>query len=171
MKHIVRVTLTLLLLVTATLAQDALPNDAGVYYVSGGKYTLLKRACNSGMKSIGMSFGLRDKFIYPNPTGQIQIDDHHPTFVFIGADQTPTVRVTFALINMTAKKKNREVEFAAGGVMKNTVDTKTVHEGSVFKVTPTSDIPSGEYLLGMYQGANDPTIANLLGCGYDFSVK
>ena len=171
MKYIAGVALAVSLLITATLAQDTLPTDTGVYYVSNGKYTLMKRACNSGMKSMGMSFGLRDKFIYPNPTGQIRIDDHHPTFVFIGADQTPTVRVTFALINMTAKKKNREVEFAAGGVMKNTIDTKTVHDGSVFKVTPTADIPAGEYLLGMYQGVNDPTIANLLGCGYDFSVN
>jgi hypothetical protein len=170
MKHIVGITLCVLL-VTATIAQETLPTDTGVYYVSSGQYTLMKRACNSGMKSMGMSFGLRDKFIYPNPKGQTQIEDHHPTFAFIGADQTPTVRVTFALINMTAKKKNREVEFAVGGVMKNTVDTKTLHDGAVFKVTPTADIPSGEYLLGMYAGANDPTIANLLGCGYDFSVK
>ncbi|MFZ0279799.1 MAG: hypothetical protein WAL60_23100, partial [Candidatus Sulfotelmatobacter sp.] len=42
----------------------------------------MKRACNSGMKSMGMSFGLRDKFIYPKPTGQVQIDDHRPTFAF-----------------------------------------------------------------------------------------
>jgi hypothetical protein len=169
MKHIVGMALTVLLLVTATLAQDTMPTDAGVYYVSGGKYTLMKRACNSGMKA--MSLGRRGKFIYPNPSGSIQIDEHRPTFVFIGADQTPTVRVTFALTNMTAKKKDREVEFAIGGVMKNTIDTKIVHDGSVLKVVPTSDIPAGEYLLGMYQGVNDPTIANLLGCGYDFSVK
>jgi hypothetical protein len=169
MKNKRRMILAALLLVTASLAQDTLPTDSGVYYLSGGKYTLMKRACNSGMKA--MSLRRRGKFIYRNPSGSIQIDEHRPTFVFTGADQTPTVRVTFALINMTAKKKDREVEFAIGGVMKNTIDTKTVHDGSVFKVTPTSDIPAGEYLLGMYQGVNDPTIANLLGCGYDFSVK
>ena len=169
MKYTVPLTLTALLLITATFAQETLPADAGIYHVSGGKYTLMKRDCNTGMKAMG--FGVRGKFIYPNPSGPIQIDEHRPNFIFVGADQTPNLRVTFALISMTAKKKDREVEFAAGGVMKNMIDTKTVHDGSVFKVTPSSDIPSGEYLLGMYQGVSDPTIANLLGCGYDFSVR
>jgi len=169
MKHVRRAAAAAIFLVSASLAQDAVPAGAGVYYLSGGKYTLMKRACNSGMKA--MSFGVRGKFVYTNPSGQVQIDVHQPTFVFVGADQTPNARVTFALITMTAKKKDREVEFAAGGVMKNRVDTKIVHDGQLFRVTPSESIPSGEYLLGMYQGANDPTVANLLGCGYDFSVK
>lgn len=161
--------LAVMLLVTAAVAQDTLPTDSGVYYISSGRYTLMKRACNTGMKAMG--FGVRGKFVYENASAPIQVNDHRPVFVFIGADQHSNVRQSFALVAMNMKKKNREVEFAAGGVIKNQLEAKVTNEASSIKVVPVVDLTPGEYLLGMYQGANDATIANLLGCGFDFSVK
>jgi hypothetical protein len=72
---------------------------------------------------------------------------------------------------MNAKKKNREVEFAAGGVIKNQLEVKVTEEMPNIRIVPAADLPSGEYLLGMFQGASDATIATLLGCGYDFSIR
>ena len=48
--------------------------------------------------------------------------------MFIGADQHPNVRQQFSLVAMNAKKKNREVEFAAGGVIKNQLEVKVTEE-------------------------------------------
>jgi len=166
---ITRVAIAATLLATA-LAQNKLPTDTGMYYQNGANFTMMKAVCNNGMKTMG--FGVRGKFVYNNPSASMQVNDHHPTFVFIGADtQHPNVRQTFALIAMNTKKKNREVEFAAGGVMKNQLKVKVTNVTSDIKVVPAADLPSGEYLLGMFQGVSDATIANLLGCGYDFSVR
>ncbi len=153
----------------ALLAQDKLPTDPGMYYRSGVNYVPMNRACNAGMKAMG--FGVRGKFVYNNPSAPAQIVEHRPTFIFIGADQHPNVRQQFSLVAMTAKKKNREVEFAAGGVMKNQLEVKVTEEMPNIRIVPAADLPSGEYLLGMFQGASDATIATLLGCGYDFSVR
>ncbi|MGB8012587.1 MAG: hypothetical protein WCF68_13300 [Terriglobales bacterium] len=153
----------------ALLAQDKLPSDPGMYYRSGVNYVPMNRACNAGMKAMG--FGVRGKFVYNNPSAPAQISEHRPLFVFIGADQHPNVRQQFSLVAMTAKKKNREVEFAAGGVMKNQLEVKVTEEMPNIRIVPAADLPSGEYLLGMFQGASDATIATLLGCGYDFSVR
>ena len=167
---ITRATITATFLATMALAQNKLPSDTGMYYQSGTTFTPMGHVCNNGMKAMG--FGVRGKFVYNNPSAPTQVSDHRPTFVFIGADtQHPNVRQQFALIAMTAKKKNREVEFAAGGVMKNQLEVKVTNDPSDIKVVPAADLPSGEYLLGMFQGASDATIANLLGCGYDFSVR
>jgi hypothetical protein len=153
----------------ALLAQDKLPTDPGMYYRSGVNYVPMNRACNAGMKAMG--FGVRGKFVYNNPSAPAQIVEHRPTFIFIGADQHPNVRQQFSLVAMTAKKKNREVEFAAGGVIKNQLEVKVTEEMPNIRIVPAADLPSGEYLLGMFQGASDATIATLLGCGYDFSVR
>jgi hypothetical protein len=153
----------------ALLAQDKLPTDPGMYYRSGVNYVPMNRACNAGMKAMG--FGVRGKFVYNNPSAPAQIVEHRPTFIFIGADQHPNVRQQFSLVAMNAKKKNREVEFAAGGVIKNQLEVKVTNEVPNVRVVPVADLPSGEYLLGMFQGASDATIATLLGCGYDFSVR
>jgi hypothetical protein len=49
---------------------------------------------------------VRGKFVFNNPSASTQVNDHHPTFVFIGEDtQHPNVRQQFALIAMNAKKK------------------------------------------------------------------
>lgn len=153
----------------ALLAQDKLPTDPGMYYRSGVNYVPMNRACNAGMKAMG--FGVRGKFVYNNPSAPAQISEHRPLFVFIGADQHPNVRQQFSLVAMTAKKKNREVEFAAGGVIKNQLEVKVTEEMPNIRIVPAADLPSGEYLLGMFQGASDATIATLLGCGYDFSIR
>jgi len=153
----------------ALLAQDKLPTDPGMYYRSGVNYVPMNRACNAGMKAMG--FGVRGKFVYNNPSAPAQIVEHRPTFIFIGADQHPNVRQQFSLVAMNAKKKNREVEFAAGGVIKNQLEVKVTEEMPNIRIVPAADLPSGEYLLGMFQGASDATIATLLGCGYDFSVR
>jgi hypothetical protein len=121
------------------------------------------------MKAMG--FGVRGKFVYNNPSAPAQIVEHRPTFIFIGADQHPNVRQQFSLVAMNAKKKNREVEFAAGGVIKNQLEVKVTEEMPNIRIVPAADLPSGEYLLGMFQGASDATIATLLGCGYDFSIR
>ena len=110
---ITRAVIAATLLATA-LAQNKLPTDTGMYYQNGATFTPMKTVCNNGMKAMGC--GVRGKFVYNNPSASTQVNDH-PTFVFIGADtQHPNVRQQFALIAMNAKKKNREVEFAAGGV-------------------------------------------------------
>ena len=153
----------------ALLAQEKLPTDPGMYYRSGVNYVPMNRACNAGMKAMG--FGVRGKFVYNNPSAPAQIVEHRPTFIFIGADQHPNVRQQFSLVAMTAKKKNREVEFAAGGVIKNQLEVKVTEEMPNIRIVPAADLPSGEYLLGMFQGASDATIATLLGCGYDFSIR
>ena len=153
----------------ALLAQDKLPTDPGMYYRSGVNYVPMNRACNAGMKAMG--FGVRGKFVYNNPSAPAQIVEHRPTFIFIGADQHPNVRQQFSLVAMNAKKKNREVEFAAGGVIKNQLEVKVTEEMPNIRIVPAADLPSGEYLLGMFQGASDATIATLLGCGYDFSIR
>jgi|SRR5208282_4557496 len=158
-----------LLLVSAAFTQDKLPTEAGMYYHSGATFISMTRVCNVGMKAMG--FGVRGKFLYNNPSAPTQINEHRPTFIFIGADQHPNVRQSFALVAMTAKKKNREVEFAAGGVIKNQVEAKVTNEGTSIKVTPAANLSPGEYLLGMFQGSSDATIANLLGCGYDFGIQ
>jgi hypothetical protein len=155
--------------ITEALAQDKLPSDPGMYYRSGVNYVPMNRACNAGMKAMG--FGVRGKFVYNNPSAPAQIVEHRPLFVFIGADQHPNVRQQFSLVAMNAKKKNREVEFAAGGVIKNQLEVKVTEEMPNIRIVPAADLPSGEYLLGMFQGASDATIATLLGCGYDFSIR
>jgi len=160
---------TILFASVAVLAQEKLPTDPGMYYRSGVNYVPMNRACNAGMKAMG--FGVRGKFVYNNPSAPAQISEHRPLFVFIGADQHPNVRQQFSLVAMNAKKKNREVEFAAGGVIKNQLELKVTEEMPNIRIVPAADLPSGEYLLGMFQGASDATIATLLGCGYDFSVR
>jgi hypothetical protein len=155
--------------ITEALAQDKLPSDPGMYYRSGVNYVPMNRGCNAGMKAMG--FGVRGKFVYNNPSAPAQISEHRPLFVFIGADQHPNVRQQFSLVAMNAKKKNREVEFAAGGVIKNQLEVKVTEEMPNIRIVPAADLPSGEYLLGMFQGASDATIATLLGCGYDFSIR
>jgi hypothetical protein len=155
----------------ALAARDKLPADSGMYYQSGGNYRPMKMDCNTGLKSTGLSFGLRDKFIYKGPSAPMRLNDHHPIFVFISPADTSAVRSTFVLVQMNMKKDHRETEFAVGGVLNNLVEVKVTHEASDITITPVADLAPGEYLLGMYQGASDATVANLLGCGYDFSVK
>lgn len=163
------IAMVLFIALSVSLAQDKLPSDPGMYYRSGVNYVPMNRACNAGMKAMG--FGVRGKFVYNNPSAPAQIVEHRPTFIFIGADQHPNVRQQFSLVAMNAKKKNREVEFAAGGVIKNQLEVKVTNEVPNVRVVPVADLPSGEYLLGMFQGASDATIATLLGCGYDFSIR
>jgi hypothetical protein len=71
-------------LLATALAQNKLPTDAGMYYQNGTTFTPMKTVCNNGMKAMG--FGVRGKFVYNNPSASTQVNDHHPTFVFIGAD-------------------------------------------------------------------------------------
>ena len=155
----------------ALAAREKLPADSGMYYQHGGNYSPMKMDCNSGLKSTGLSFGLRDKFIYKGISGPMQLDDHHPIFVFISPADTSALRSTFVLVQMNMKRDHRETGFAVGGVLNNLVEVKVTHEASDITITPLVDLGSGEYLLGMYQGANDATVGDLLGCGYDFSVK
>ena len=155
----------------ASAAQAKLPADSGMYYQSGANYGPMKMDCNSGLKSTGLSFGLRDKFIYKGPSAPSLFNDHHPMFVFISPADTSAARSTFVLVQMNMKKDHRETGFAVGGVLNNLVEIKVTHEASDITITPVADLAPGEYLLGMYQGASDATVGNLLGCGYDFSVR
>jgi hypothetical protein len=158
-----------LLLSLPLLAQDNVPTDAGLYYQNGSTFTRVKNVCNDGMKI--RNFGLKDRFVYKNPSALLQISDRHPVFVLVGQDQGPYVRTQFELVQMNANKKDREVEFAVGGVIKNRVETKIEQKGTGITVKPIDDLPPGEYLLGMHQGVGDATVAALVGCGYDFSVR
>ncbi len=114
-----------------------------------------------------MGFGVRG-VVYNNPSAPAQISEHRPLFVFIGADQHPNVRQQFRWCD-EAKKKNREVEFAAGGVIKNQLEVKVTEEMPNIRIVPAADLPSGEYLLGMFQGASDATIATCLAVATTFN--
>ncbi len=72
---------------------------------------------------------------------------------------------------MTPKKHARRVEFRIGGAISNTIELKITRKDLVSSVTSTTDLPSGEYLPGFYEGAGDATVGHFLACGFDFSVK
>ena len=150
-------------------AQDNAPKESGLYYQSADNYIKMQRSCNNGLKT--HSFGARDEFVYKDVHANFQIDSHRPTFIFVGRDASPTVRHQFSLVSMENKKRERRVEFRVGGVISNALDLKTIRTGLVSTVTPISELNTGEYLLGVFEGVSDATVGNLTACGFDFSVK
>ena len=161
--------LVLATLISIVSAQDTLPTDHGVYYRSGDSYTKLQSSCNSGMKTHDM--GRRNEFVYRNAQATFQLDDRNPTFVFVGKETNALVRQQFLLVAMDVKKHERRIEFRLGGVISNALDLKTTKKDSVSTATPAADLTPGEYLLGVYEGANDATVGHFVACGFDFSVK
>jgi hypothetical protein len=158
-----------LAMVCVASAQDKLPTDHGLYYRSGDTHTKLQSSCSSGMKTHDL--GRRDEFVYRNAQATFQLDNRHPTFVYVGTESSPLVRQQFLLGAMGVKKHERHIGFRLGGVMSNVLDLKITKKDLVSTVTPAADLNPGEYLLGVYEGASDATVGNFLACGFDFSVK
>ncbi len=167
----------LVFLMFALPAMAQSPTAAGMYSQSGSNYTRMELATSSGFKThgawkAGLSYGIakaHGTWLYRGPHAEAQLPDR-PTFILISQIDVSTQAI--ALVRFETKKDHREAQYCEVGVWSGAkIENKDVIPLTVTRqpntdnltITPTSDLPAGEYLLLADQGKGYD--------GYDFSVK
>jgi hypothetical protein len=168
------------LLISTNFGQSKppVPAQAGTWYQSSSGYTRMELATSSGFKTSGVaksafSYGIakvKGKWLYRNPSATSQLTDHHPVFVLVSVIDVSTQAI--ALVRLDVKKNEREAQYCEAGAWtgvkeedKNIVPLTVTRnpDSNNLTITPTADLPDGEYLLITNTGKGYD--------GYDFGVK
>lgn len=156
--------IVLVSLCALSLAQDSMePPGYGVYYKTKGGWQKIEYTSPLG-NNVGVFSGVT--LTYHGAAAALQIADHRPVFYF---ERMTTARNTI-IVRLEKKKDQRDVKVirtgvltAKGGPDKKHVPDVTVQSVNdrVISITPTQELPSGEYLLTDSGGYG----------GYDFGIQ
>ena len=169
--------IVVLLAAAVAHAQTETPAVAGMYSQSGSDYTRMELATNSGFKvhgawKTGLSYGVahtKGTWLYRGSHAQAQLGSR-PTFRLVSQIDVSTQAV--ALVRFEAKKDHREAQYCEVNIWsgvkeenKDVIPLTVARQPNTnnLTITPTSDLPAGEYLLIADQGKGAD--------GYDFLVK
>jgi hypothetical protein len=176
MKTVIAIILALALCGSAS-AQTEVPLISGMYSQTVSGHTKMELATSSGFKTrgalkAGFSYGIakvKGDWLYRGNTAAAQLTSR-PTFVLVSQIDVSTQSI--ALVRFDIKKDQREAQWTEVSVWsgvteddKNTIPLTVtrIPDTNTLKITPTADLPIGEYLLIADQGKGYD--------GYDFSVK
>ncbi len=177
-KYLILIVLGFLSISTVIAQTKPLPTVPGTWYQSPSGYTRMELATSSGYKAAGVAksaitYGVskvKGKWLYRNASAAAQLTDHRPVFVLISVIDVSTQSV--ALVRLDVKKNEREAQYCEAGIWtgikeedKNIVllSVTRIPDTNNLTITPTADLPNGEYLLITDQGKGYD--------GYDFGVK
>jgi hypothetical protein len=158
------------------------PQEDGFYYKGAQGWQKLQpiSMAGGGLKHAGKMFvpGLTPQMVWTfrGAEAPIQIADRRPTFYVKELPAMATIagrsERDLVIVRFDKKKDHRELQTTNGGNMFTfkaglskdrtpDITTKTISDG-VFMVTPSTDLPPGEYLL---------TFSSMGTSGYDFGVR
>jgi hypothetical protein len=167
---------------TMASGKETQPPGDGFYYENAQGWQKLRpiSMAGGGLKHVGKMFvpGLTPQMVWTfrGAEAPVQLTEHRPIFYIrelpFMADIAGRSERDLVIVRFDKKKDHRELQTTNGGNMFTfkaglskdrtpDVTTKTISDG-VFLVTPTGDLPPGEYLL---------TFSAMGISGYDFGVR
>jgi hypothetical protein len=141
------------------------PAEPGIYYKNGTEWLRLMETL-ANVKLTGV-FNVRVFLVYSGASANVQVPEQKPEFYvrgFLVSEQDVQV------FQLEKKKDQRQVRARTYRGMKTEYNKNDLHRvmltrvsNGVYKITPASELPQGEYVLQLYASAVDSR-------GYEFGV-